>query len=186
MFPSSSPALLSTPDIESELSYAYVHAVASKAGISCHLANRHEDNNGVDAMLTAICRPEESGHLSEVSINVQLKATKGKPSDDGVFLSYFLRGVKQYDTLRADALAVPRILVVLFLPDDETEWLRHTAEELSLRRCAYWLSLRGAPATDNASGATVHIPKANEFTPEALTNLVNRLSRHDIPIYSNP
>ena len=37
------------PNIESELSYAYLHAVASRAAMSCRDGNRHEDNNGIDA-----------------------------------------------------------------------------------------------------------------------------------------
>ncbi len=44
---------LSSNDIESELSYAYLHAVASKAGASLQSATRHQDNRGIDAMLTA-------------------------------------------------------------------------------------------------------------------------------------
>ena len=41
---------LSPPNIESELSYAYLHAVASKAGMACNAGSRHEDNNGIDAV----------------------------------------------------------------------------------------------------------------------------------------
>lgn len=44
---------LSPPNIESELSYAYLHAVASYASMACNVGNRHEDNNGIDATLTA-------------------------------------------------------------------------------------------------------------------------------------
>ncbi|HEV7832484.1 MAG TPA: hypothetical protein VGP09_03725 [Caballeronia sp.] len=37
---------------ESELSYAYLHAIASHAGVNCKTSNRHDDNAGIDAMLT--------------------------------------------------------------------------------------------------------------------------------------
>lgn len=43
---------LSPRNIESELSYAYLHAVAASAGVDCGIATRHEDNAGVDARLT--------------------------------------------------------------------------------------------------------------------------------------
>lgn len=36
-------------NIESELSYAYLHAVAAKAGMSCKQGDRHDDGAGVDA-----------------------------------------------------------------------------------------------------------------------------------------
>ena len=66
---------LSTPNIESELSYAYLHAVASKAGMACSQGSRHEDNNGIDASLTAWGPFADGGYLTEVNIKVQLKAT---------------------------------------------------------------------------------------------------------------
>lgn len=65
---------LSPPNIESELSYAYLHAVASKAGMACSGGNRHEDNNGIDATLTAWGPFNNGGYLTEVDIKVQLKA----------------------------------------------------------------------------------------------------------------
>lgn len=174
---------LSPPNIESELSYAYLHAIASKAGMACNVGNRHEDNNGVDATLTAWGPFNNGGYLTEVDIKVQLKATIATPGDDGTNLSYFLSGVNRYNDLRTLTVDVARILVVLFLPSDAQEWLNHSEDELALRKCAYWQSLRGAPATGNGSGATVYLPKAQMFTPQALTAIVAQLSRRDFPLY---
>ncbi len=174
---------LSPPNIESELSYAYLHAVASKAGMACNVAGRHEDNNGVDATLTAWGPFTNGGYLTEVDIKVQLKATIATPADDGTNLSYFLSGVNRYNDLRTETVDVARILVVLFLPADAQNWLGHSENELALRRCAYWQSLRGAPATTNGTGATVYLPKVQMFTPQALTDLATRLSLRDFPRY---
>lgn len=173
-------------NVESELSYAYLHAVASKAGMSCCSGDRHEDNNGIDARLTAWGPFPNGGYLEEIDIKVQLKATVAVPTDDGKRLSYFLRDVARYDDLRTAAQAVPRILVVLFLPKDAKSWLGQTAKQLVLRKCAYWESLRGAPATTNADGVTVKLPKAQMFTPAGLLALAGRLSKKDIPAYPNP
>lgn len=146
---------LSPPNIESELSYAYLHAVAARAGMSCKEGNRHDDNSGVDAELRGWAPFPNGGYLTEIDLNIQLKATISVPSDDGQSFSYFLRGVKRYNDLRAGAQATHRILVVLFLPENAVDWLYQTKEELALRRCAYWVSLRGAPETTNATGETV-------------------------------
>jgi len=43
--------VLSDANIEAELSYAYLHAVASRAGFSCAVAERHLDDAGVDAVI---------------------------------------------------------------------------------------------------------------------------------------
>jgi hypothetical protein len=174
---------LTPPNIESELSYAYLHAVASKAGMACAVSSRHEDNNGVDANLIAWAPFVNGGYLTEIDIKVQLKATIDVPGDDGTHLSYFLKGVKRYDDLRAETVDVCRILVVLFLPADDTEWLAHSLDELTLRKCAYWVSLRSAPATTNDSGVTIKLPKQQHFDAIAITALAARLSRRDLPKY---
>jgi hypothetical protein len=177
---------LASTDIESELSYAYLHAVAAHAGMECVIKSRHSDNNGVDAAINAWPTPAGDDALSEVSINIQLKATIDEPADNGTHLSYFLKGVSRYNDLRERTIQIPRILVVLFLPKNAEEWLNHTPEQLTLKRCAYWLSLREAPPTGNDSGVTVKIAKTQMFTPKALADLVDRVSRGDFPVYSIP
>lgn len=169
-------------DIESELSYAYLHAVASRAGMVCKNATRLEDKAGIDATLTA-WGPFPGGVWTEVDLKIQLKATIGVPADDGHSLSYFVHGKSRYDKLRIAEPMVPRILVVLFLPEVQDEWLLHGADELILRKCAYWVSLRGAPATQTASGATVKLPRTQVFSPDNLQRLMERLARNDVPRY---
>ena len=64
---------MTTQNIESELSYAYLHAVCSKAGMSCKQGNRHDDDAGIDAEI--IFRGElEHPYLREIQLNIQLKA----------------------------------------------------------------------------------------------------------------
>lgn len=176
---------LSPPNIESELSYAYLHAVASKAGMSCREANRHEDNNGIDAQLTAWLPYVDANTLTEVDLKIQLKATIAEPKDDGLNYEYRLNGANRYNDLRSETIGIARILVVLFLPRDAAEWLNHTPNQLVLRRCAYWQSLRGAPDISAAS-AVVKLPKAQLFSPEALIQLATRLSRRDFPRWPSP
>lgn len=171
---------LSQPNIESELSYAYLHGVASRAGMSCRDGNRHEDNNGIDALLTAWLPC--GNPYTEVDIKVQLKATIAEPTDDGQNYEYRLKGVNRYNDLRSETISIARILVVLFLPRDAAEWLHHSPEQLALRRCAYWQSLRGAPDI-SADSALIKLPKTQVFSPESLIELAGRLSRRDFPRY---
>jgi len=174
---------LSPPNIESELSYAYLHAVAAKAGMSCRETNRHEDNNGIDAQLTAWLPYVDAATLTEVDIKVQLKATIAELGYDGLHYEYRLRGVSRYNDLRCESISIARILVVLFLPRDAAEWLDHTPEQLALRRCAYWQSLRAAPEI-TADSAVVKLPKTQHFSPDSLHQLAARLSRRNFPLYS--
>lgn len=155
----------SSTDIESELSYAYLHAVASHAAMSCRSSNRLEDNNGIDAQVTAWGPFTPSGYLQEVDLKIQLKATIQTPADNGTHYSYFFRGISQYEDLRKDTIATHRILVVLFLPRDSWEWIVHDVEALTMRKCAYWVSLRGAPDPTNTFGETIKFLKPTLLVP---------------------
>ncbi|NJM55460.1 MAG: DUF4365 domain-containing protein [Verrucomicrobiae bacterium] len=107
---------LSQIDIESELSYAYLHAVACKAGFACEVKGRHHDNRGVDASIKG-WGLNTGKPRTEASVNVQLKATVTEPAQTEAHLSYFLSEVKHYDVLRGRGTSrLPVCLVVLFCP----------------------------------------------------------------------
>ena len=173
-------------DIEARLSYAYLHAVASHAGFVCRPATPDEDKEGIDAVVSAYGAFAVTWR-TQVTMNVQLKATVKTPTDDGTQLSYFVQGIRRYDKLREDHREPVRLLVVLFLPPLHADWLICTEAQLVLKRCAYWASVRNAPAADNDTGKTVRIPKEQILRPENLQALVQRLALgNDIPCYIAP
>jgi hypothetical protein len=178
---------LSPNNVESELSYAYLHAVASAAGAACSMGSRHEDNAGVDAKIVGWGPFPNGGYRKEVDLNVQLKATTTTPSTRSEYLSYFLKGISRYDDLRSDALSTPRILVVLFLPGtNKCDWITHTKDALSLHKCAYWVSLKGAGSSGNDSGETVYLPLSQRFDTMGLIDLFAKISRQEVPLYQPP
>ena len=81
-----------------------------------------------------------------------------------------------YDKLRDIENGTQQILVVLFLPNDANMWLAHSSEGLIARRCAYWVSLRGASPRGNESSQTVYIPQANVFSVDGLRSVFMRRS----------
>lgn len=173
---------LLTNDIESELSYAYLHAVASKAGLSCTSANRHGDNYTIDAQVDYFA-PIPDTYRTDVSLRVQLKATINKGTETATSISYLFRGRNQYDRLRTNAGEPHRILVVMFLPRDSAEWLVCSPDELIVKHTAYWVCLYGANSIDSES-TTIRLPKANLLTPENLVQLCHEIGRNNIPNYS--
>ena len=82
---------------------------------------------------------------------------------------------KAYDILRDTAVGTPRILVVLVLPKEESLWTMQSEQELTLRHCAYWMSLKGSAPTTNRRSVRVLVPRANVFSTSALRNLVRRI-----------
>ncbi len=109
------------------------------------------------------------------AIDLQLKATRNLSASQGGQHRFALKR-RNYDLLRLD-VQTPRVLVVLDLPDDESEWMTMTACELVLRRRAYWLSLHGWAETDNRVSVTVGIPTENVFDVENLGALMERSRR---------
>jgi hypothetical protein len=106
------------------------------------------------------------------SLGLQLKATINLAEPvDGAFRFPLSR--RNYDLLRLPT-QVPRLLVVLSLPRDDEHWLRVTAEELVLRRCAFWASLSGQPDTKNKETITISIPAENRLDVESLRVLMER------------
>ena len=160
-----SDSILSSGDRKEGLSRAYVQAVAAAAGYT--LAEQNFDRDGVDVQVRA-------GGQTRPSLDMQLKATVGL-GQDGAHWRFPLRK-RNYDLLRERTM-VPRVLVVLDLPKDEQRWLNVSEQELVMRRCAYWVALRGAPECGNDHTVTVSVPTANRLDVPALKDLMDRARR---------
>lgn len=174
--------MYSVQDTESELSVAYLQAIAARNRFSCAISPRTMDNNGIDATLHGV--DNFGGVLTEITLHVQLKATVKQPAiQDGKF-SFCLDSIELYNKLRSTTVSVPKILVVLFLPSDQPEWLKHSPEELCIRKCAYWVSLKGAPESTNKTGITVYIPERQALSPEELKRIFVLLSHEEELLYA--
>lgn len=166
--------MLTENDVKEELSYAYVHAVASRAGFSCEIVRK--DRDSIDLHLCARGRLHPGSILMSPQLDVQVKATVIDPLPDEAFPFRLSR--KNYDELRQRSM-IPRILVVFTMPADPAEWLKLSEEALLLRRCAYWCSLLGAPESPNEAYRTMRIDRRRLFTADALRDLMVRASREE-------
>lgn len=106
------------------------------------------------------------------ALDLQLKATVNlRRLSDGRHVSFPVKR-RNYNLLCCDT-QTPRLLVVLDLPSGREEWMTLTADELILRRRAYWLYLGGREETEQTS-VTVRIPTTNLFDLEGLTELMDQ------------
>ena len=64
------------------------------------------------------------------------------------------------------------------MPHGEDEWFSCSPEQLVLRRCVRWVSLRNAPAPEKADQETitVYLPEKQVLTPDALRKLARTRS----------
>ena len=89
--------------------------------------------------------------------------------------------VKAYRDLIPTDYQVPRVLVVVRVPSDVQDWMTHNEDQLVLRRCGYWLSLRGFAPTSNSSTNRVWISRANLFDAAGLTSLMKEVAEGAAP-----
>lgn len=162
-------ALLTTADKEDALSRAYAHAVAARAGYTT--AWLDFDRDGVDLQINA-------GGPMRPSLGVQLKATINLGSPHNGYFRFPLK-INNYESLRRDT-QVPRVLVVLDLPRDQSQWMTITPDELVLRRSAYWMSLRGYGESANQTSVTVYIPENQLFDVDGLRRLMEQSRNRNV------
>jgi hypothetical protein len=115
------------------------------------------------------------GQVRSPRLELQLKSTSRNNLSDSE-LRYPLK-LKNYDDLRPDEFAIPRILVVVLIPENLADWLQQSEEELCLRYCGFWVSLRGMPETQNTGTVTIRLLRTNQFTPQALQSIMQLLAR---------
>ena len=79
---------------------------------------------------------------------MQLKATSQKLEVSNGKIAFDL-DVGQYEKIRTKTSDCPILLLVLQMPPQRGEWMKCSANALSLKKCAYWVSLHGAAASGN-------------------------------------
>jgi hypothetical protein len=165
-----------TPEQQKEeLSKAYLQAVAARCGFA--VSSWSQDHGGIDATLSA-GGTVGGGTKARPKLDVQLKCTSRQDLLHDGFLSWTLDRA-YYDSLRHDAVT-PHLLVVLLLPEDASTWLEHSAEQLVLRRCAWWVKMTGMPGANTAS-VTVRLPLDQVFSPDQLRAIMAKVSKGEHP-----
>jgi hypothetical protein len=156
-----------------QFSNAYLRAVAAVAGYNVY--RPEVDDDSID---WGIAARGGGGTVRSPKVELQLKCTgRAEVLKDG-HLAFSLKK-KNYDELRYTDYQTPRILVVVLVPAQVTDWLKHSEESLVLHHCGYWVSLRGHPA-DPAS-LTVQLPRVNVFCVEQLKQMMQRIGQGGLP-----
>ena len=157
-----------------QFSNIYLQAVTTVGGYSVY--KPFLDDDSVD---WGVAAKGGTGPIRAPRLELQLKSTSRDIQDDNS-IRYPLK-LKNYDDLRMDNFAIPRILVVVLIPETPEDWLTQSETELCIRGCGYWISLRGMPETPNTNSVNVTIPKTNQFTVAALQSIMGRISQGGQP-----
>jgi hypothetical protein len=163
-----------------EFSYAYIRAIASTSGFCVQPKSRSMDSAGLDILIETP-GTMAGGGASFPKIEAQVKCTATRAAVTESLITYPLE-VKNYNKLRQPDPLVPQILIVVLVPEILENWIEITEPETTaVRRCAYWLSLKGREATSNTDSITVYIPRSNLLTPQSLCELMSKAAnRQDL------
>ncbi len=160
---------------QEEFSYAYIKAVASTAGFSVANESRVMDNAGIDLTIRS---PGLIGQVMFPQFDAQVKCT----SDEGIIKEEFINfplKVHNYNQLVDTRPINPQILVVVIVPKDVDRWLNISEEQTLMKKCGYWLSLKGKNRMSNNSSVTVKISRKNLFTPQLLLEIMDKIGRYE-------
>ena len=157
-----------------QFSNAFVVAVAAAAGFVTGKWN--VDDDSIDWQIAAA-----GGHGTRRSprLELQLKCTANPNIADGSIR--FPLSAKNYEDLIPENVSVPRILALVIVPTQVSEWFTLSDESLILRNCAYWVSLRGREASENEVSVTVDVPLAQRFDVDALSAMMERVRAGELP-----
>lgn len=149
-----------------QFTVAYIHAIASVAGYTIYKPD--VDDDSVDVGIAASRGTGSKIHAPRLEL--QLKCTAQHIVRDD-YLHFPLKQ-KNYDDLRDPSLAVPRILVVMLVPNNLDDWVIQTKEALLMRHCCYWYSLRSFPERGLRKSIPLKIPCTQILTVEALRGMI--------------
>ncbi len=160
-----------------DMSEAYLRALCAANGYSINRGNH--DNDGVDVTVKCNGKVDENSICYSPSLDIQLKSSFSKIVEhkDGS-ITYPLE-VKNYKSLIDNHRMIPLILVVFQMHKDEKLWIEQTSDWLKITKCAYWISLKGKPDTNNTNTINIEIPSQNLLTKESLKGIMSRISKQE-------
>ncbi len=160
--------------VKEQFSYSLVGAIASIAKFATYKPSVDDDSIDIGFSLKGGC-----GTIRSPRLEAQLKCTsKDIRKKDSLRFSLIK---KNYDELRIENVHIPRILIVVLVPENLQECIQHAEEEaFILKRCGYWMSLRGFPESKNQNSVTINIPRMNVFSVDSLRGIMTKVGEGQI------
>ena len=162
--------------IKEELSIAYISSICAIVGIDYE--RTIHDNDSTDALIKCLITLE-NGTDCLAMMRIQLKSTSSTSqyTETADCIRYKLKA-KNYNDLCGRA-TTPFVLMLLILPEEESEWLKWTSEELILRGRMYWQRFAECAATKNTDRITVEIPKSNVVNTETIMGMMKKIATEE-------
>lgn len=157
-----------------QFSHSFVSAIASIAKFATYKPSVDDDSIDI-----GFCMKGGGGTIRSPRLEAQLKCTSADVLKNDCLHFPLLK--KNYDELRIENVHIPRILIVVLVPENIQECIQHSEEEaLILKRCGYWISLRGFSESKNQNSVTLNIPRKNIFSVDSLRSIMTKVGNAEI------
>ncbi|RHQ97428.1 DUF4365 domain-containing protein [Peptoclostridium sp. AF21-18] len=168
--------MLSTNDKE-DIHISYMSAICASAGISFDI-QRH-DHDSTDAIVKKKFNFIDGCYMSSLRIQLKCTSSKSQYSDTDSEIKYSLK-VKNYNDL-CSRCTTPIILALLILPEEESEWVKWSKEELLIKGTMYWADFSSKQLSNNTSSVSVSIDKKNIINKDTLLNILEKIAKEEWP-----
>ena len=169
---------------QESLSRSYIHAIAGSAGVNLHVGL--EFDYGFDGTFRPVIIRGERRVESGIHVDFQLKCTTNW-TFEGDQVAYNIESKTYNDFVTRPAALMKCVLILLCVPEDDSQWVDINEGCMTLKHCCYFSFLSGQDTNNNNSTKKILIPRTNLLTVTALKDLLDqeraRLiggGRHDI------
>lgn len=155
--------------LQERLSYAYVQAVVARAGAALAIPHDYGD----DGHIQSINRLSNGKYRSTGFLfHCQIKATTTTIiQNDSVVYDM---DAEAFNNLASWEGTSPCLLLLMRLPQNFEDWFSLSEERLILQNCCYWYHITET-TTGNSSSKRIYVPRTQLFTPEAVTQWLDRV-----------
>lgn len=163
--------MLDTNSYKEELSFAFAHLIAVKAGFTLEKITR--DNDSIDCTIRYNGKLDERLKWSSPQLHIQLKCTS-RPRWIRGNLAFLLKEKNYTDLIQESCLS--RILVVL-VTNHPTNRIKSFNKYQIANGSAYWIHLEGLPPISTRKKTKlIHIPCSNIFNQHSLYEMMVKIS----------
>lgn len=157
---------------------AYVHLVVQAAGF---VLARYSQDSGHKIDWT-VSGAGADNTTRDPRLDIQVKSTDRQRLASGECSYDIDRSLFDWSRKPKALLDVPRIIVLVRVPESADDWMMQTDDQLVTKHCAYWISLCNEPELplDQVQKA-VRFPVANKFDVKGLTKLMSDIREGNWP-----
>ncbi|NKT05207.1 DUF4365 domain-containing protein [Rhodococcus hoagii] len=159
--------------MKEELSFAYVHMLASATGLT--VGTWSQDYDCKDVTLSSSV--DYSPNLYGPTIDIQLKCTGQESAQRKDTIAWAL-DTRAYRKMSQRNRHSPALFCVLVVPPEPGHWLKYGRDGLLARSHMYWRWGSEFPEVKATQATqTVHLSKSNLLTPSSLLDLMEEASK---------